>query len=182
MKKIKLMNKIFVSALLVFYMYAVIRVILFKFRWRDLTFLSYQLQTNLGNPANLINEIKLGNFIPFKTMYINIQSLSSWPDFSNLIGNIIAFIPFGLFLVFLSKNREMSFIGVFGRSLIFSFCLESLQVVFSLGIFDVDDLMLNTSGGLLGYCAFKLCDKVYNKFIDSSGGVQDREIVNKQEF
>ncbi|WP_129691576.1 VanZ family protein [Gottfriedia acidiceleris] len=181
MKIIKLISKIFVSTLFVLYMYAIIRVILFKFRLRDLTFLWYQLQTNLGNPVNLINELKMGNIIPFKTIFINIQSLSSWPDFSNLVGNIVAFIPFGMFLVFLSKDRGMSFIGVFGRSLIFSLCLESLQVVFSLGIFDVDDLILNTSGGLLGYCAIKLCDKVYNKFIvNTSSSDQDRKIVNEK--
>ncbi|MGG0175120.1 VanZ family protein [Gottfriedia acidiceleris] len=183
MKIIKLMNKIFVSALFVFYMYALIRVILFKYRWRDLSFLLYQLQTNLGNPVNLINELKMGNLIPFKTIFINIHSLSSWPDFSNLVGNIVAFIPFGMFLVLLSKNRGMSFISVFISSLSFSLCIESLQVVFSLGIFDVDDLILNSSGGLLGYCAIKLCDKVYNKLIvNTSNSVQDREMIDKQEF
>ncbi|WP_088014119.1 VanZ family protein [Gottfriedia acidiceleris] len=183
MKIIKLMNKIFVSALFVLYMYAIIRVILFKFRWRDLTFLLYQLQTKLENPDNLINELKMGNIIPFKTIFINIHSLSSWPDFSNLVGNIVAFIPFGMFLVFLSKDRGMSFISVFGRSLIFSLCLESLQVVFSLGIFDVDDLILNTSGGVLGYCIIKLCDQVYSKFIvNTSSIVQNKEIVKKQEL
>jgi len=61
--------------------------------------------------------------------------------------------------------------------------LECLQVVFSIGIFDVDDLILNTSGGLLGYCAFKLYDKVYSKFIVyTSSIVQDRDIVENQEF
>lgn len=182
MKIIKLMNKIFVSALFVLYMYAIIRVILFKFRWRDLNFLLYQLQTNLGNPANLINELKMGNIIPFKTIFINIHSLSSWPDFSNLVGNIVAFIPFGMFLVLLSKNRGMSFIGVLGRTLSFSLCLECLQVVFSLGVFDVDDLILNTSGGVLGYCTIKLCDQVYSKFIvNTSSIVQNKDIVEKQE-
>jgi len=178
MKKTKLMNRIIVLALFVFYMYALLRIILFKFRWRDMNFLMYQLQRNLGNPDNLMYQLQRGNFIPFKTMFINIQSLS-WHDLSNLVGNIALFIPFGMFLVLLSKNKGMSFIGVLARSLSLSLCLECLQVVFSIGIFDVDDLILNTSGGLLGYCAFKL----YGKFIViTSSIVQDRDIVENQEF
>ena len=159
MKKTKLMNRIIVLALFVFYMYALLRIILFKFRWRDMDFLMYQLQRNLGNLDNLMFQLQRGNFIPLKTLFINIQSLSGWHDFSNLVGNIAAFVPFGMFLVLLSKNKGMSFIGVLARSLSLSLCLECLQVIFSLGIFDVDDLILNTSGGLLGYWSIKLYNR-----------------------
>ncbi|MBT2700714.1 VanZ family protein [Bacillus sp. ISL-40] len=182
MKKTKLMNRIIVLALFVFYMYALLRIILFKFRWRDMTFLWHQLQRNLGNPDNLMYQLQRGNFIPFKTIFINSQSLS-WHDLSNLVGNIALFIPFGMVLVLLSKNKGMSFIGVLALSLSLSLYLECFQVVFSIGIFDVDDLILNTSGGLLGYCAIKLYDKVYSKFIvNTSSIVQDRDIVENQEF
>ncbi|GKU83964.1 VanZ family protein [Niallia sp. NCCP-28] len=183
MKKTKLMNKIIVLALFVFYMYALLRIILFKFRWRDMNFLMSQLQRNFGNPDNLMYQLQRGNFIPFKTIFINIQSLWWWHDLSNLVGNIVVFIPFGMFLVLLFKKKGMSFIGVLALSLSASLFLECLQVVFSLGIFDVDDLILNTSGGLLGYGTIKLYDKVYSKFIvNTSSIVQDRDIVEKQEF
>ena len=173
----KLLNRIIVLALFVFYMYALLRIILFKFYWRDMTFLWHQLQRNLGNPDNLMYQLQRGNFIPLKTIFINIQSLPGWHDLINLVGNIAAFIPFGMFLVLLSKNKGMSFIGVLALSLSLSLYLECSQVVFSLGIFDVDDLILNTSGGLLGYCAIKLYDKVYSKFIvNTSSIVQDRGI------
>lgn len=165
MKKKKIMNKIIVLLLFAFYMYVLIRIILFKFYWRDMTFLMYQLQKNLENPTHLLSQLQSGNFIPFKTIFINIHSLSGWHDFSNLVGNIVAFIPFGIFLVLLSKNKRLSFIGGLTLSLRLSLCLECLQVVFSLGIFDVDDLILNTSGGLLGYGAIKLYGKVYSKLI-----------------
>ncbi|MGG3838735.1 VanZ family protein [Paenibacillus thiaminolyticus] len=183
MKKTKLLNRIIVLALFVFYMYTLLRIILFKFYWRDMTFLWHQLQRNLGNPDNLMYQLQRGNFIPLKTIFINIQSLPGWHDLINLVGNISAFIPFGMFLVLLSKNKGMSFIGVLALSLSLSLYLECSQVVFSLGIFDVDDLILNTSGGLLGYCAIKLYDKVYSKFIvNTTSIVQDRDIVENQEF
>lgn len=161
MKKTKLISKIFILALFVFYMYALLRIILFKFRWRDTTFLWHQLQMNFGNPDNLLYQLQSGNFVPFRTIFINIQSLSGWHDLSNLIGNIAAFIPFGIFLILLSKNKEMSFVGVLALSFSLSLLLECLQIVFSLGIFDVDDLLLNTAGGLLGFGAIKF----YSKFV-----------------
>ena len=178
MKKTKLMNSIIVSVLFVFYMYALIKIILFKFRWRDMTFLWYQLQKNLGNSVNLMNQLQLGNFIPFKSISSNIQSLSSH-DLINLVGNIAVFIPFGMFLVLLSKNKRMSFIRVLTRSLSVSLCLECLQVVFSIGILDVDDLILNTSGGLLGYFALRFMTRF---MVNKSSIIQDRDIVENQEF
>lgn len=50
---------------------------------------------------------------------------------------------------------------------------------FSLGIFDVDDLLLNTSGGLIGFGAIKL----YRKFtVNTSGVEQDGDMVEKQKI
>ncbi|WP_449622804.1 VanZ family protein [Robertmurraya sp. Marseille-Q9965] len=180
MKKTNILNRIIVLALFIFYMYGTIRIILFKFRWRDTDFLIHQLERNFGNPDILINHLQRGNFIPFNTIIINIQNLSGWHDFSNLVGNIVVFIPFGIFLILLSINKGMSLKGVLALSLSFSLCLESLQVVFTIGNFDIDDLLLNTSGGLLGYCAIKLHDKFYGKSrVNTSNIVQEGVIVEK---
>ncbi len=158
MNKTKLLKKIIVLTLFIFYMYALLRIILFKFDSIDMAFLLYQFQENLGNPIRFINRLLTGNLIPFKSIFENIQSLSSH-DVINLVGNIAVFIPFGTFLVFLPKNKGMSFIGVLALSLSLSLCLECLQAFFFIGSFDVDDLILNTSGGVLGYGAIKLYDK-----------------------
>ncbi|TKC19872.1 VanZ family protein [Robertmurraya kyonggiensis] len=176
MKKTNIMNRSIVLALFIFYMYGIVRIILFKFRWRDTDFLMHQLERNFWNPDILINHLQRGNFIPFKTIFININNLSGWHDLSNLLGNIVALIPFGIFLVLLSKNKGTKFKGVLAFSLSLSLCLESLQVVFTIGSFDVDDLILNTAGGLLGYCAIKLYDKsrVNMRSID-----QKRDVVQK---
>ncbi|MNP72422.1 VanZ like family protein [compost metagenome] len=64
-------------------------------------------------------------------------------------------MPFGGFLLIL-KGQKISYIGVLIRSFGFSLCLECMQLVLSMGTFDVDDLILNTTGGLLGYGVFKL--------------------------
>ena len=160
MRKKNFLNRIIVLALFVFYMYTIIRIILFKYRWRDMTFLLSQLERNFGNPNILLYQLQRGNFIPFKTIFINIQNLSSWHDLSNLVGNIIVFIPFGIFLVVLFPKKGMSFKSVLFLSFCLSLSLECLQIIFTIGNFDVDDLILNTAGGLLGYYAIELNSKL----------------------
>lgn len=155
MKRTKLVNSIMVHALLALYVYALVITILFKFDSIDITFLMSRLQRNLGNSNYILGQLQSGNFILFKTIS-NYFLNPSIHHIINLVGNIVIFIPFGFLILLLSKDKEISFKGVFFRSLCLSLCLECLQVVFSIGSFDVDDLVLNTLGGLLGYGASKL--------------------------
>lgn len=73
----------------------------------------------------------------------------------NLLGNIAAFVPFGFFLP-LIKDRARHFLVVLLATLSFSLMIELLQLVYRVGTFDVDDLFLNTLGGVLGYLALRL--------------------------
>ena len=52
------------------------------------------------------------------------------------------------------SNRKWYVVVLF--SLLFSLCIEAVQLVTRRGSFDVDDLMLNTLGGFLGYLLFLL--------------------------
>ena len=160
MKQMKLMNDMVIPSLFALYMYAVFKVILFKFNAINITFLWHQLQMNLGSPVYIKIGLQLANFTPFESISDNIHHLSS-NDLINLFGNIAIFMPYGIFLQFMSQNPRMSFKGVFAMSLGLSFSLECLQLIFSIGSFDVDDLILNVSGGLLGYGVFK----AYTKFV-----------------
>jgi len=44
----------------------------------------------------------------------------------------------------------------FGLSLL----VESIQLVFKVGSFDVDDMLLNTFGGVIGYIVFAICNMI----------------------
>ena len=70
--------------------------------------------------------------------------------FLNLMGNVLAFMPFGFCWPLLHKDRPNWFATTM-TALSFSFLVETVQLVFKLGSFDVDDILLNTAGGLLGY-------------------------------
>jgi glycopeptide antibiotics resistance protein len=78
----------------------------------------------------------------------------------NIIGNILAFAPFG-FLLPLIHKRYRSFFRIMFLSILFSLTVEVIQLYLKVGIFDVDDLLLNTVGGLLGYIIFSICHVFY---------------------
>lgn len=80
----------------------------------------------------------------------------------NVFGNILAFIPLGAAMNWMVKIRLRWFhvlLYIFFVSLV----VESLQLLFKVGVFDVDDLILNTFGGLIGFWIYYICDVVYKK-------------------
>ena len=78
-----------------------------------------------------------------------------YPVILNLGGNILAFVPFGAFLPFLAY-RMRSFFKVALASFEVSLMVEIIQLCTRVGSCDVDDLILNTAGGMLGYVCFKV--------------------------
>lgn len=71
----------------------------------------------------------------------------------NLAGNVAGFIPFGIMIPFLSKKRRNFFLVTL-LTLEFSLLIEVTQLFTKAGSFDVDDLLLNTLGGSIGYMVF----------------------------
>lgn len=83
------------------------------------------------------------------------KSLGFTAVFLNLGGNVIGFIPFGLFMpILFPKSKNIFFILIL--TFLLSLCFETLQFIFKVGCFDVDDLLLNTTGGVAGYILFRL--------------------------
>jgi glycopeptide antibiotics resistance protein len=151
MKRTKGTVGVWLLILLFFYLYVLLKVILFKFNPSiTMTFLWHRLQRNAGDVDHIMNRLQLSNFIPFDSISSEIQRLSSH-DLIHLGGNVVLFIPLGIFYVLFRKNKGDTWIGVLAPSICLSACLEYLQILFSIGSFDIDDIILNTLGGLCGY-------------------------------
>ena len=74
----------------------------------------------------------------------------------NLFGNVLVFVPFGFFEPMASKRR--SFWGTVFDGMFLSMVVEVFQLVTKVGRFDVDDLILNTLGAVIGYLLFLICN------------------------
>ena len=82
----------------------------------------------------------------------------------NVFGNMVVFVPFGFILpeVWDQLNHwyTITFMGF-----LFSLFVETTQLVSRVGCFDVDDLLLNTVGALVGYCVFVMAKGVWNQYL-----------------
>jgi glycopeptide antibiotics resistance protein len=79
------------------------------------------------------------------------------------LGNIFWFVPFGFLLPLLLERHR--FVKTMLAGFLFSLAIETLQFVFYKGVAELDDLILNSLGVLIGFC---LC-KLFNKYIVNRG-------------
>lgn len=104
------------------------------------------------------NNYGLSNFIPFKEMLR--YDFGSRLFIKNIIGNILLFLPYGYFSSEYLKSKKISIPCVL--TLIVSLTIEVVQL--NIGrTFDIDDVILNTVGGVLGYLLYRLIDKIKSK-------------------
>lgn len=99
---------------------------------------------------------KHANTKPFSSIrLLSGRYVTSAYSYKNIGGNIVGFIPVGLLLPLLLPVFR-NFFAATGMVLLISLLFELLQLVGGLGSFDVDDLILNTAGGIAGYLLYKL--------------------------
>ena len=106
------------------------------------------------NKENLEVYLENNNLVPFKTitLYISRQDRVA---IVNLLGNLVAFAPMGIFLplLFKKQNKLKNFILT---NIAIILTIESLQFLSLSGSFDIDDLILNLLGALLIYRLYKI--------------------------
>ncbi len=84
----------------------------------------------------------------------------------NVVGNVVMFMPFGFFVLSLSKKKRKGFFVFFSVTVsgfLFSLSVETIQLLTKVGCFDVDDLLLNTIGVVLGYWMYRFCRAIWQK-------------------
>ena len=98
------------------------------------------------------------NFIPFKEL--TRYEFGTNLFYKNIIGNILLFMPYGFFVSYYLRldKKRLAFILV----LLVSFSIECVQLLIG-RCFDVDDILLNLCGGMIGYYVYSLLDKITDK-------------------
>lgn len=90
------------------------------------------------------------------------EQLGIFATATNLLGNVLIFLPFGFFMAMASKYR--SFLSTLIYSFALSLTIELSQLFMKVGCFDVDDLLLNTIGGILGFITFLICNVIRRNY------------------
>lgn len=80
----------------------------------------------------------------------------------NIFGNVIAFMPYGFLLPILNRTYRKFYVIVI-LSLLFSLVIETSQLLLKVGVFDVDDILMNSLGGILGYLVFLIVNIIYRR-------------------
>ena len=87
------------------------------------------------------------NLIPFRSISPYLRNITEPYAFKNIIANILVFIPLGFFVS--NKNSKNVFKAlIICLGVILS--IELIQLLFKIGFFDVDDIILNFIGSLIG--------------------------------
>ena len=90
------------------------------------------------------------------------EQLGIFATATNLLGNVLIFLPFGFFMAMASKYR--SFLSTLIYSFALSLTIELSQLFMKVGCFDVDDLLLNSIGGILGFITFLICNVIRRNY------------------
>lgn len=94
------------------------------------------------------------NFIPFHVFTERGNYSMSISYYVQLFGNLVLFLPYGLVLPILWKKIRGTklFLVV---TILGLFLVETIQFVFMCGSWDIDDILLNLFGALLGFGVYK---------------------------
>lgn len=97
---------------------------------------------------NLVPFLEIRRYLTYR------KQIGYWRVLWNLAGNVLVFVPFGALLPALREKR----MG-FGKTVLLSFELSLLieisQLILRVGSCDVDDMILNTLGGCIGYGLYR---------------------------
>ncbi|PAF32964.1 VanZ family protein [Paenibacillus sp. 7516] len=98
------------------------------------------------------------NLVPLETigpLLLERERYSTEAWVKNLFGNIVLFIPLGIWIPWLFRPFRTG-LKFTTTVIMLLLAVELAQLVLRVGSFDVDDIILNTLGAWIGYIAFRL--------------------------
>ncbi len=114
---------------------------------------------------------------PFKEIrrYLTYRSeIGTFNVILNLLGNIVCFVPFG-FVVPILSPRHKGFFKIAWLSFCVSLLVELVQLVSKVGSCDVDDIILNTLGGITGYLLFACSNRCLHHLLSLQKRKKEKE-------
>lgn len=146
--------RFFLWLVLISYMLLLTKFVLFK---KPPDYIKAHLLHHYGFRSNL----HTANLKPFHTIRMYLAAdMPVKKAFINLVGNVAGFVPLSILLALLFNSFRYA-----GRTIFCVFLLslgfEIFQLISSLGECDIDDIILNTLGGIIGYFLFWVMTKSF---------------------
>lgn len=138
----------------ILYLLLVIRLIIFKYPYAQLKEIAGAWEKDV-----ILEGLDTANFTLFKTIRMYIDYSYMLNSFENLVGNVAVFIPFGFLFPYVFK-RGRNFFIMFLNVFLFVLGIEVFQLFSAFGAFDVDDILLNCVGAVIGYICYFLFEKI----------------------
>ena len=113
-------------------------------------------------PYRSYSGLRRYNLYPFKTIVdfaLNTSHYTVEAIFINLAANIITFIPLGFFIPLLFKNFR-KFKSMILLSITIILIIELNQFTLNVGVLDIDDVILNTLGCILGFITYNSVKRI----------------------
>ena len=107
----------------------------------------------------ILEGLDTANFTLFKTIRMYIDYSYMLNSFENLVGNVVVFIPFGFLIPYVFK-RGGNFFVMLINAFLFVLGIEVFQLFSAFGAFDVDDILLNCAGAVLGYFFYLIYERL----------------------
>ncbi|MDL2293564.1 VanZ family protein [Ruminococcaceae bacterium OttesenSCG-928-D13] len=128
-------------------------------------FLVYLITGNAYmNPQRLPRQY---NLVPFATIGAYINPSRQRFAFLDVIGNILLFVPMGVYIHALSRGKKLWLSALL--SLLSTVVIETAQFTLATGSFDIDDILMNFIGALGGVLIFHLIYRGCNRDAAASG-------------
>jgi glycopeptide antibiotics resistance protein len=144
MKKRERINTVFLYGIFICYLLLLIKILLLS---RVSPLEMFNSQRTLFRSINLIPFHSIMEYISGSS-----DTLRSFA-FGNVVGNIVIFIPLGIYLPLFKKDKSV----LVNLLLIFivSLFVEIIQGLLGIGVSDIDDIILNCLGGWIGILGYK---------------------------
>ena len=154
----KTKQKRILSVIFILYLLFLIKMIVFKYPIEQMQQIVDTWQKDV-----VLEGLHTANFVPFKTikMYIRYYDMPGIRSFSNLFGNIFIFVPMGILLPFVHRTSKNVWVMLL-NALLLIVGIEVFQLFSNFGAFDVDDIILNVSGVLIGRWIYHLTQSKKN--------------------
>lgn len=112
------------------------------------------------------------NLVPFETIMLYIRAMvrgtiNPGIAIANLVGNFLLFMPMGVYLPFFFKKIRTLLDYVLYMIPVLTM-VELIQLLTKRGSFDIDDLILNLSGAIIGFWIWKwgAVQQLYKKIMN----------------